>query len=79
MLGWVSVWVVTVGVMAVADNSGVNWGTSTQSEKRAPPPQWVALPDAVQKRYQKGVPHTDRNGRPLTTFDTATSFLPLIL
>ena len=40
---------------------------------------WTPLPSAVQKIYTSGVPHTDRNGRPLMAFDKDKSFLPLIL
>jgi hypothetical protein len=41
--------------------------------------EWVERPDAPQRVYLTGVPHTDRNGKPLTTFDPRESFLPIAL
>lgn len=35
------------------------------------------LPDAAQRPHPQAVPHTDRNGAPLTTYDPLRSFLPL--
>ena len=40
---------------------------------------WLPLPAAPQTVYQRGVPHTDRHGRPRIEFDPNTSFLPLAL
>eukprot|EP01051_Picozoa_sp_SAG22_P001497 SAG22_NODE_60_length_23423_cov_8.445250_1_plen_199_part_00 len=41
---------------------------------------YISSPAAVQTVYQtKPVPHTDRNGRPLSEFDADRSFLPLVL
>ena len=41
---------------------------------------YTSSPAAVQTVYQtKPVPHTDRNGRPLSEFDNDRSFLPLAL
>ena len=44
-----------------------------------PPAGFTLLPDAVQHVYTKHVPHTDRNGRPLTKYDPSSSFLPLVV
>jgi hypothetical protein len=37
---------------------------------------YTNLPSAPQLIYQTGVPHTDKNGRIRTTFDSTTSFFP---
>ncbi len=41
--------------------------------------EWVPHPAAVQTVYQQRVPHTDRHGRAMETFDPARSFFPLTL
>ena len=40
---------------------------------------WKPLPGAAQHVYLHGVPHTDRNGRPLTHYDPDRSFLPIAI
>lgn len=40
---------------------------------------WKPSPDAPQHIYQAGVPHTDKNGRPLLKYDVQRSFLPLVI
>lgn len=40
---------------------------------------WKPSPDAAQHIYQAGVPHTDKNGRPLIKYDAQRSFLPLAI
>ena len=49
------------------------------ADVRVPPKGFTPLPMAVQTIYQKGVPHTDRNGNRLMKYDAAKSYLPLIL
>ena len=41
--------------------------------------EWVDHPAAVQTVYAKGVPHTDRNGRPLDAYDANRSFFPIAI
>eukprot|EP01043_Picozoa_sp_COSAG02_P024489 COSAG02_NODE_1339_length_13187_cov_610.871027_8_plen_247_part_00 len=43
------------------------------------PVGYTPLPRAVSTIYKQGVPHTDRNGKRLMTFDATQSYLPLIL
>jgi hypothetical protein len=38
---------------------------------------WKNDPAAIQHVYLKGVPHTDRNGRPMMQYDADRSFLPI--
>ncbi|MEN6358356.1 MAG: hypothetical protein ABFD83_14885 [Armatimonadota bacterium] len=38
---------------------------------------WIKVDNAVQTCYQKGVPHTDRNGHMLSKYDPQRSFLPI--
>lgn len=38
---------------------------------------WKTDPDAIQLVYMNGVPHTDKNGRPMLKYDAARSFLPI--
>jgi hypothetical protein len=38
---------------------------------------WKNSPDCIQRIYLNGVPHTDRNGRPMLKYDAARSFLPI--
>ena len=68
-------------------SGGVAAGAVAVAPPRAPPPlnpsidrgPFVTLKHAPQLIYQDGVPHTDRNGRPLTQYDPKRSFLPLTL
>src|SRR5688572_10565955 len=41
--------------------------------------EWVEHPGAIQTVYQAHVPHTDRNGRRLESFNKDKSFFPLAL
>src|SRR5215207_2319311 len=50
-----------------------------QAVQTARAADWVEHPAAVQAIYQSHVPHTDRTGRPLKTFDADRSFFPLAL
>jgi hypothetical protein len=40
---------------------------------------WKVSANAIQSVYLKGVPHTDRNGKPMLQYDAARSFLPIAL
>lgn len=41
--------------------------------------EWILRPDASQRIYLSGVPHTDRTGKAMTAYDAERSFFPVIL
>ncbi len=58
------VWIVAIAVVAVLAGNPATWHESPEI-------------DAVQAVYQDGVPHTDRQGHRLTTYDPERSFFPI--
>lgn len=68
------------GAAAAGAGAGAGAGRTATEVTDTVRSAFTATPNAVQTVYHnKPVPHTDRNGRPLTTFDEKRSFLPLVL
>ena len=67
-------------ILVVAAAATAPAGSATiMAAARAGPKGVTPLQSAVQMIYQNGVPHTDRHGNRLMTYNVAKSYLPLIL